>query len=393
MKILTLFIDMVRPNTLFLHNNSIKKNTIFDNYLINLGGTIYDNVISPGPDTPRALATYFSGEPPWINGCNSRCKWPYFFLDKKIYSNNQLFADNDYEQYFFTNPNERNIGMLPMQCESFKNNVDLNLKKFINELELKEKSHLFISIPDLHWTFDDFGYNKFSLNKGYKKIISGLNIIFDKFNPDKFDHIIIFSDHGFKFISEINYARKINPLYLYNEDRVKSFLFHRVKSQNYLSFNNQLLSLADIQKIYRFILNDKDLKINLQQREFVCYEDHLNFGYSNFMETEIFGYVDNKKIYIRGFDKCLTLDRNGNFISNKFSVKIDQILKTNTSFGMKINYFNKLPPQQNRLFVKQNQYIDGSKRLIKKHKITQNIKTLINKIVLKCLRILNHLVH
>ena len=244
MKILTLFIDMVRPNTLFLLNNSIKKNTIFDNYLINLGGTIYDNVISPGPDTPRGLATYFSGEPPWINGCNSRCKWPYFFLDKKIYSNNQLFSDNDYEQYFFTNPNERNIGMLPMQCESFKNNVDLNLKKFISELELKEKSHLFISIPDLHWTFDDFGYNRFSLNKGYKKIISGLNIIFDKFNPDIFDHIIIFSDHGFKFISEINYARKINPLYLYNEDRVRSFLFHRVKSQNYLSFNNATFILS-----------------------------------------------------------------------------------------------------------------------------------------------------
>ena len=56
-----------------------KKKNILDNYLINLGGTVFDNVISPGPDTPRAAASYFSGKPPWENGCDSRSKWPKFF--------------------------------------------------------------------------------------------------------------------------------------------------------------------------------------------------------------------------------------------------------------------------------------------------------------------------
>ena len=263
---------------------------------------------------------------------------------------------------------------MPQEALLHKNNQDLDLKKFINELELSHNSHLFVSLPDFHWVLDDFGCNKFSEILGYKKIISSMNIIFDKFQPDIFDHIIIFSDHGFKFSREINYSNKENQnLYKYNDDRIRSLLFHRIKKQQTLNFDNKLLSLADIQKFYKIILDKNDIKSNLKKRKFVCYEDHLDFGYSYFMQSEIFGLVDNDFIYIRGFDKALKIDREGRFISNELSNKLDSILKLETSFGEKLKYFNKLHAQQGSL-IPNNLYTNGSKRIFKKYLIIKNFR-------------------
>ena len=39
-----------------------------------------------------------------------------------------------------------------------------------------------------------------------------MNIIFKKFHPDIFDHIIIFSDHGFKFFNETNFINNNDAL-------------------------------------------------------------------------------------------------------------------------------------------------------------------------------------
>ena len=225
---------------------------------------------------------------------------------------------------------------------------------------------------------DDLGYNKISEKIGYKKIISSLNIIFDKYHPDEFDHIIIFSDHGFKYTWEINFSKNNNKLYLYNEDRANCFLFHRVKDQKYLDFENKLISLADIQKIYINILEKKDIRKNLKNRKYVCFEDHLDFQYSNFMQTEIFGLINKKNIYIRSFDKALTLDRNGKFISNNVSEELDTILKSETTFAKKLEYFKKLPPQQGIVF-KPNYYSDGSKRFIKFRYFLQKLKSLMKR--------------
>ena len=57
MKILTIFTDMVRANRLQLFQPSVKKKNLLDEYLENLGGTIFTNHITPGPDTPRGLSS------------------------------------------------------------------------------------------------------------------------------------------------------------------------------------------------------------------------------------------------------------------------------------------------------------------------------------------------
>lgn len=270
--------------------------------------------------------------------------------------------------------------MLPSESDLCKHNSDFNLKKFIDEIQLSSNSHLFISIPDFHMVLDDLGYYKISENLGYKKIVSCLNIIFNKFKPDNFDHIIIFSDHGFKYRSEINYAKTFNNLYLFNEDRSNCFLFHRQKKQKFLEFENKLISLADMQKIYINILEKKEIRKNLKERNYVCYEDHLDFKYSNFMQTEIFSLVNKNLTYIRSFNKALTLDRSGKFISNSISDELDSILKLETTFAKKLEYFNKLPTQQG-LVMELNYYSDGSKRYIKSNYFLLKLKSVIKKII------------
>ena len=52
MKILVIFIDMIRPNRLSTFNDKIVADTPLDLSLRELGGTYYTNCFSQGPDTP-----------------------------------------------------------------------------------------------------------------------------------------------------------------------------------------------------------------------------------------------------------------------------------------------------------------------------------------------------
>ena len=82
MRILVIFSDMLRPNRLSTFNSSLIKQTKIDHFLKNLGGTAYTNCFTEGPDTPRGLASFATGLSPYLNGCDSRLKWPRFFLKK-----------------------------------------------------------------------------------------------------------------------------------------------------------------------------------------------------------------------------------------------------------------------------------------------------------------------
>ena len=61
MKILVVFVDMIRPNRLSIINKRISPNTPLDEFLKKLGGTFYKNCFSQGPDTPRSKFSLVSG--------------------------------------------------------------------------------------------------------------------------------------------------------------------------------------------------------------------------------------------------------------------------------------------------------------------------------------------
>ena len=374
MKILSIFIDMVRANRLKLFEPSLKKNNALDNFLEDIGGTVFTNHISPGPDTTRGLASYFSGEPPWINGCDTRIKIASAFLDSKLKTNIDIFEDYNYKQFFFCFPGEVEY-IFPKNFYQHEYNKEYNLYKFLNDISLTDNSHLFLALPDFHDCIDDYGANLFGEKIGYSKLVNSLSIVFRKFNPDTFDYIILFADHGFKFSKEYKEQKKKRKLLLFNEDRIRPMLFVREKKQKKLTYDDRLISLADIQKIYINILQKKvSQPLNLPEREFVCFEDHMDFTYSEFMNTEVFGLVNKKHFYIRHFNDCLLLNRHGEVISSEINKRYDSILLNETSFGKKYEYLKKIP---NRLtFIAPDCHSDGSKRF----KILRQFKNKIRKI-------------
>ena len=58
MKVLTVFIDMIRANRLSTFNADVAMDTPLDVAFKNLGGTVYTNCFVPGPDTPRGMSTF-----------------------------------------------------------------------------------------------------------------------------------------------------------------------------------------------------------------------------------------------------------------------------------------------------------------------------------------------
>ncbi len=168
MRVLTIFIDMIRANRLSTFNNNIKVSTPLDDAFKDLGGTVYTNCFTPGPDTPRGMSTYYTGINPYQNGCNTRLKWPKYFLNKNFKTVFDIFLEKNYEMNIFSAPNERETGFLPSHIDSMDiHNDDYDMNKYLSNIELKDDHFLFLSIPDYHWAFDDFGYS----TNGRKKIL------------------------------------------------------------------------------------------------------------------------------------------------------------------------------------------------------------------------------
>ena len=71
MKSLLIWVDMIRPNRLGIINPNVNE-TVFSSVLSDVGGVFYRNCFSPGPDTPRGMATFFTGMVPTKNGCESK---------------------------------------------------------------------------------------------------------------------------------------------------------------------------------------------------------------------------------------------------------------------------------------------------------------------------------
>ena len=63
MRILTVFIDMIRPNELPLFNKNILIKNPLDDTLKKLGGTQYD-CFTPGPDTPSQFSSLCNRDTP-----------------------------------------------------------------------------------------------------------------------------------------------------------------------------------------------------------------------------------------------------------------------------------------------------------------------------------------
>lgn len=243
MKFLLIFVDMLRPGLLSISSGVNSTETRLDNILKGIGGTIYTNCYTPSPDTPRSIATIWSGCYPSKNGCDKRVKWPAYFMNKDDHLLS-ILSENGYHLNLYTNPGERMAGLLPPGYDKFGYyNSELDIDSFLKDLVITEDSLTFISLSDFHWVLDDYGYFKRSVPRGYDVLADIFEKILSKIDIDLFDAVTIFSDHGFKLQSDMECNNKLE---LVNEDRLQTFLLFKEKGKNELTYSNRLTSTMDI---------------------------------------------------------------------------------------------------------------------------------------------------
>ena len=361
MKILVVFIDMVRANRLSLYNDKIKNRTPIDNKFQELGGTVYKNFFSEAPDTPRAMASFISGELPFKNKCNSKTKWPRYYLKSDHNIFDQLL-EKKYEMTFFSNPNERKTGMFSENINKLdihNNNYDLD--EYLKKVRLKKDHFLFISLPDFHWAIDDYGANTYGEKKGYEIISKNIDIIFKNLNKDDLDHIFIFSDHGFKF----NYESKKEPIFqILNSDRTNGILFHRQKNENRIKFSQKLCGISQFYStIDDLLYNTKSNNsfLHSKSKDYIVVEDFLNFDQVLNDYPQIWSVISKKEIYIRTLENGYLLNRSNQILKTGIDKEKDKLIAKKSSFSKYLKQKQKIENYK-EFILKQTTYMDGSLR-------------------------------
>lgn len=360
MRVLYVFADMFRPNRLNAVNSDARYNPM-DAFFTQLGGTLYSNCYSPAPDTPRGMAAIYTGKTPAENGCDTRVKWPRHFLGKKQRSLFDGFLDAGYAISCFSNPNERELGLFPPRVNDdvrVQHNSNYQMGEYLRNIELKKDHFLFVSLPDFHWALTDYRYTGFAEKHANQQLLQSLNTIFTVFEKDTFDHIVIFSDHGFKFSAELKSEQAENFL---NESRSKVLLFHRGSKNHKFNVNHSLLSSQDVFNFSQSILSCDQPRFEDFERNFVAIEDHKSIdGPKLNQNVDIWAVVTADQYYIR------TLTSGYYFCGNKLAGpiindKLDTILKKNTQFG-KYSEEHSIVNRYRKLLLKQSTFMNGSRR-------------------------------
>ena len=332
MKIAIIFADMLRPNRFSLFNHESDE-TMFDQYIQNFGGTIYKNCFTPGPDTPRGMSSIFTGISSIHNGCNLRLKWPREFLNSKHKSIFDLFLSHGYKIDALSDPRERAVGLFPKNVSHLDiHNDKYDINKFTDSLEISDNHMVFISLPQFHWTFDAYGATYNAEKIAIEDVTNSLSQVFSNLDKNLFDHIFIFSDHGFKFLHQI----KLEPKYLLlNDDRIQTVMIHRKKFQENIEFDNTLTSVEDLFPTISEILDGRSSGFSLfakNNRKNIVIEDHIQFMPEINQNIELWAVVDKINIYIRDVKQAHLLNRNSGEIIIGDSKYFDEILISESSY-------------------------------------------------------------
>lgn len=295
MRILLVFLDMFRVNLTNTYNENNER-TLFDDSISKIGGSLYMNCYTPGPDTPRSNGCLWSSSYPKKNGCNNRLKYPKYYLKKRDFLG--ILKRNGYDLNFYINPYTKEVGELPNSIEDCSYFSDgLSLDSFFNHARLSDNSLTYLSFGDFHYVISDTYAQKKYVKKAYDlsgKIIDGVNSIV---NYDLFDLVIFYSDHGFKMREE----NLDTDLKMLGDSRTQILLFIHRRGDNSIDKQYRLSSIMDI---YPTILDFCSIEFDQNEidglslfsdneHEFIMIEDHRTFGVDLGQTIERWGFKTN----------------------------------------------------------------------------------------------------
>lgn len=278
MRILIIFIDMVRVDHLHLYNPKTSV-SLLDKRLEELGGTIFKKCYSPGPDTPRSLACMQSGFYPHYNGCDTRIKWPKFFMKEGISTIWDHAANKGWKVNLCCRKNECLTGFFKYE-ESSQINLFYDPDSFFTNGDFDDNSISFIGIPDMHTAINDYWATDFAIRKGNKIVDLYFDRYFTNYFLDKFDNVIIFSDHGLQMESEsLNMKSSLDLL---NDGRNKLLLLMHKKGDVGIEIDNRLASITDLYATLESLIGCSDFRqgyslLESPKRTITHVEDHKEF--------------------------------------------------------------------------------------------------------------------
>lgn len=386
MKILILFTDMIRQNRLSVIKNAKPYVSEFDNFIKSLGGTYYTNCFTTCPDTPRSLATFYSGLAPQNNGCDTAVKWPQYFMNDTAEDIFKMFYNSGYKMDFLSDPVERKCGIFPRFVkDNNTHNTKYSIVEFFKKLTISEKHVIFACFPQFHWTLSAIGASTFGEKIGYKNLSNALYEMERHIDLEEFDHIFMFSDHGFK----LSYETRFNYEYMnLNEDRTNVLFLHKRKGIKNVKINESLCSLTDFNGMICDLLKSDNLNsegIELPRRRYITIEDHLSFNVGVTDVIERWALKTPNYYYIRNVDRGYIKMSNQLKFRPKTVPFYDRLLRESQSFEniIQIKHFRSLYTNMlKKDFIKANALYDmrqekSSKIFSYFHKISDVFKKIL----------------
>jgi hypothetical protein len=299
MKILVVFIDMLR-NDLIDSDKVFSKNLSM--MLENIGGVRYNNCYTEAPDTPRSLATFWSGEPPRVNGCDTRLKYPYFFLKESSFLDTA--RSNNFKIHVFANPNKLKSGIIPLnfnEIETISGPSKGGISHFLKSINKQNNTSdfIFIDLSDLHFANDDLAHNYISEFKGIKELSKSLRTIEEYRNHMDIDKYLVFSDHGHQYDYERKRSKTVDLL---DDNRTNVFL-QIWQGEERLSIDNRLTTVSEFGKSVGKVISGEKKNVLPKCVRNIRIEDHENFGVSVGLPIKVFRHISD--------DNDVTIDFKG----------------------------------------------------------------------------------
>ena len=196
MRILFFFCDMLRPD-------KVEKGAVF-NVMQKLGGIWFTQAYTPTPETPRAMAAYYTGLYPAENGCTKRGQWPYYFMSTDCDNLFKMLHDSGYNNYYYASPYSFSPkeGIVPSDFDKYSQIV-FDYKDLIRKVASDGSENLCVhaGFDDYHDAVDFYSCGSVGSHDkadavGQEHLENCINQFLNAVGSDFFDKIIIFSDHG-----------------------------------------------------------------------------------------------------------------------------------------------------------------------------------------------------
>lgn len=198
MRLLIYFADMVAGHLLQMSKNSSLESSL-EYVLSELGGTNFTSCYSPAPDTPRTLATVFSGLLPSENGCDRRDKWPGHDLSPDVKSVFRVAIESNFRVSALLSDKELSTNrFLPADCRD-RVRLFSQFDDLLQTVQQDSVSHelIFIQDNDCHYSISDHFAFSAGHSLGMRRVAANIRRAIDELDKDSLDAVVIFSDHGF----------------------------------------------------------------------------------------------------------------------------------------------------------------------------------------------------